>query len=78
MIIRGTRQQACVQRISSSASGTGPKKPPMSWPMLNMPDRLIVSAMRWFQRSVCQLVVLSPDQVCAVRWMPGGPARVTV
>ena len=65
MIMRGTRQQAWVQRISISASGTGPSKPPMSWPVLNIPDRLIVSAMRWFQRIVCQLVLLSPLQVCA-------------
>ena len=32
IIMRGTGQQACVQRISISASGTGPAKPPMSWP----------------------------------------------
>ena len=46
--------------------------------VVNMPDSAIVIGMRWFQRSACQLVVLSPDQVWASRWMPGGPARVTV
>ncbi len=62
---RGLNAPLCIQRTSSSGSGTGPKKPPTSWPVLNMPDRLIVRPMRMFQRSVCQLVVLSPDHVCA-------------
>ena len=65
MMQRGLSAQACIQRMSSSASGVGPAKPPMSWPMLNMPERPIDRPMRWFQRSVCQLVVLSPLHVCA-------------
>ena len=65
MMKRGLNAPLCVQRTRSSGSGTGPAKPPTSCPMLNMPDRLIVSPIRMFQRSVCHDVVLSPDHVCA-------------
>ena len=65
MMNRGLSAQACAQRIRSSASGTGPAKPPTSWPVSNNPESPIVSAIRWFQRNVLQLVVLSPVQVWA-------------
>lgn len=48
-----------------------------SWPLLHIPDRPICRPVLTFHRSVSQLVVLSPDHVCAYRWMPGHPARVT-
>ena len=76
--MRGFRQQACTQRRNSSASGDGPAKPPTSWPTLNRPDSDICSPVRMFQRKLSQLVVLSPLQLWAYRWMPGGPARLTL
>lgn len=63
--MRGFRQQAWTQRAKSSGSGTGPWKPPTSWPTLNIPDKLICSPVRRFHFSVRQLVVLSPLQVWA-------------
>ena len=35
---RGMNMPDCTQRTNSSASGAGPAKPPMSWPVLETPD----------------------------------------
>jgi hypothetical protein len=63
MVKRGRSSALWIQRRKSSASGFGPAKPPMSWPMWYMPERLMPAAMRMFHLRVCQLVRLSPLQV---------------
>jgi hypothetical protein len=62
---RGCSTPAWVQRISNSGPGVGPAKPPMSWPMLYRPERLMPRPVRKFHFSESQPVVLSPLQVCA-------------
>ena len=67
---RGWKMPFCTQRTNSSPSGAGPKKPPMSQPWLDTPQRAMpkIVAMLYFR--VSQQVRLSPAQTCAYRWMP--------
>ena len=65
MTKRGQREQNSTNRQNSSAFGLGPWNPPTSCPMLNMPDRLMLSPWVRLNRSVFQAVSLSPDQVWA-------------
>jgi hypothetical protein len=45
--------------------GRGPAKPPISCPWLDTPDSARPRPIFWLKRSDSQLVLLSPDHVCA-------------
>ena len=58
-------EHAVLQRSSSSASGAGPAKPPMSQPILEQPDRPMPRMVAMLNLTVRQSVRLSPPQTCA-------------